>query len=85
MSCAPRELGEPHISRTRPPAPRTQQLAVSTTETVARFRKVETDMTSRIRALETHVAEGFQEMRSAAEDLAKVQQAALDQLLDLVA
>lgn len=68
-----------------------QQLAVSTAETVARFRKVETDLTelrkgaeeqaSRFRTVEV----GMGELRQAVEDESKIQQSALDQLLDLVA
>jgi len=68
-----------------------QQLALSPAETVARFRKVEADLTELRKGAEEQatrfrkVEDGMVGLRQAVEDEAKVQQSALDQLLDLVA
>lgn len=54
-----------------------QQLAVGTAETVARFKKVETE-------LKEHMTRGFEELRQAIEDHSMVQQSALDKMLDML-
>lgn len=68
-----------------------QQLAVSTAETIARLKRNESDMDNLKQAVEQveqaveHVQVSQRGVRLAIEDQSKAQQAALDQLLELVA
>lgn len=61
-----------------------KRLAVSHAEMIARLKKSETDF-EELRTVVERLATGQKELRQAFEDQSNVQQAALEQLLELVA
>ncbi|MBI3926373.1 MAG: hypothetical protein HY319_12605 [Armatimonadetes bacterium] len=61
-----------------------QQLAVSTAETIARFKEVRTEFKAGLSALEEKVDQGFTKLESALTMQGERSQEALGELLDLI-